>query len=110
MTEHELMEVIKDKCRPSALLRDWIGIFAELQSLEHRGCIEIEFRRAFLKVTYIKDLPENPVGTIDLEDERVKRIIELLKKEVLRKDIRKELKISSGVIAECARYLTNKEA
>ena len=112
MTEIELLDTIKKCCfknkTQSILVADYIEHFDTLSELELRGCISITYLRDKAKITFIKDMPDNPVGIINENDPQTKRIIEMLKQGILRKHIAKEVKVSMTRIADCMKYITQK--
>ena len=110
MTESQMMKYIAQQCEKvggKIKMYNYLNYLEQIDSLEMRGCIALEFKRNYAVITYLKDMPINAVGIIDESDEKTHDILEMLKSGCLMKEIARKHKISMNKISECKRHLTN---
>lgn len=111
MTEIELMKILKQYCKKpndKIIVADYMQHLTAIEDLIIRGCIKIDYNRDKAVITYLKDIPDNPVGLVDESDPKTKQILAMLKTKCRMKDVAKKFKISMNKISECKRYLVNK--
>ena len=109
MTEIQFLNQIKSMCKKAKsntiLLNGFIPYMVVIEEMMLRGCIEIEYMRNKAKVTFIKDMPDKPVGIIDGKSAKSQRVLKLLRDKVPQKQVAKLERISAGEVQRHIKFL-----
>lgn len=109
MTEIQLLNQIKEMCKKAKsnmiLLSGFMPYMVVIEELMLRGCIEVEYMRDKAKIKFVKDMPDNPVGIIDLTSEKSQKILKHLREKVPQKQIAKIEHVSRSEIKKYNDYL-----